>query len=71
MAVIERLRIWYRGRYVPPPPIDHESIVIFGNGHYEQPPLAKMLGVLGRFYIAHWQWVIGTVLAVIAIVVAL
>jgi hypothetical protein len=71
MGIVQKLKNWYRGRYVPPPPFDSDSIVIFGLGHYEQPPLAKLLGVLGRFYLAHWQWIIGTALAIIGIVVAL
>ena len=72
MAIVEKLKDWYRGRYVPPPPNDPNSQVIFLSlGHYEQPALAKILGTLGRFYLAHWQWIIGTVLAVIAIIVAL
>jgi hypothetical protein len=26
--------------------------------HYEPPALAKALRVLGRFWIAHWKWII-------------
>ena len=44
---------------------------MFLTGYYEQPALAKVLGVLGRFWLAHWQWIIGTVLAIIGLVVAL
>ena len=71
MRIVERLKAWYRGKYVPPLPDDPNSQVFFLSlGHYEQPALAKLLGTLVRFYLAHWQWVIGTVLAVIGIIVA-
>jgi hypothetical protein len=30
-----------------------------------------MLAALGRFWIAHWQWIIGTAIAIIAIIVSL
>ena len=71
MAITEKIKSWYRGRYVPPPPTDSSSSLFFLSGHYEQPMLAKLLGSIGRFYLAHWQWVIGTALAIVGIVVAL
>jgi hypothetical protein len=69
MALRERFTEWYRGRWVPPPPPGRH--VVFLMGHYEQPRLARILGVLGRFWLAHWQWIIGTALVIIGIVVAL
>ena len=61
---IDRLREWYRGRYVPPPRDDpHSSMVFLGPGYYEQPPLAKLLGALGRFWLKHWQWIIAVIVA--------
>ncbi|WP_057162668.1 hypothetical protein [Lysobacter sp. Root916] len=71
MAIIEKLKEWRRGRYIPPPPSDPSNQIFFLSlGRYEQPVLAKLLGALGRFYLAHWQWIISTALAVIAIIVA-
>jgi hypothetical protein len=56
MQVIEKTKGWYRGRYVPPPPNDPDSSLVFiSPGHYEQPILAKTLGVIGRFWLAHWK----------------
>lgn len=40
-------------------------------GHYEQPVLAKWLGLLGRSWLAHWQWIIGTSLAIVGLWLAL
>jgi len=72
MSIIERLKSWYRGAYVPPPENDPNSRVIFiSPGHHQQPALAKFIGIVGRFYLAHWQWIIATTLAVLALVVAL
>lgn len=72
MGVKTRLRAWYRGKYVPPPPNDpNSSIVFISPGHYEQPALARLLNMVGRFCLAHWQWVTGTLLAVIGILLSL
>lgn len=72
MNLAERLREWYRGRYVPPRPNDPNSpIIVISLGHYEQPVLAKCLGALGRFWLAHWQWIIGTSLAIIGLFLTL
>jgi hypothetical protein len=72
MKLIDKIKDWYRGEYVPPPEDDPDSsIVIVSLGYYEQPPLAKFLAMIGRFWLSHWQWIIGTVLAVVAIIVAM
>jgi hypothetical protein len=72
VRLVEKIKTWYRGRYVPPPPNDPGSPIVFiSPGHYEQPMVAKILGVVATFWLKHWQWIIGTVLAVAAIVVAL
>jgi hypothetical protein len=72
MAIIEKIKAWYRGRYVPPPRNDLRSELQFCSvGHYEQPALAKLLKAVGLFWLAHWQWIIGTAIAVIGILVAL
>lgn len=66
MNLIATLREWYRGKYVPPPPNDPDSPVVFVSaGHYEQPLGARALGLLGRFWLAHWKWIITTALAVL------
>ena len=48
---LQKVKEWYRGRHVPPPPPDPGSRVMFLDlGHYEQPAAAKLLGVVGRFW---------------------
>lgn len=71
-SVKQRVLDWYEGTYVPPPPNEPGSPIIFiSAGHYEQPPLAKALKWLGNFWLKHWQWIIGTVIGVIGIVVSI
>jgi hypothetical protein len=72
MSLIQKIKDWYRGKYVPPPKNDPNSGVVFiSPGYYEQPLLAKIIGGLCHFYLKHWQWVIGTMIAIIGIIVAL
>lgn len=72
MELVEVLKNWYQGRYVPPRPNDPGSLLfIVGLGHYERPLLAKVLSGIARFYMAHWQWLVGTVISVIGILAAL
>ena len=60
---------WYRGKYIPPPKNEPNSpIVIVSWGHYEKTPLAKLLGIFFKFWIDHWKWIIGTTIAVIALI---
>lgn len=72
MNSAEQIREWYRGKYIQPRPNDPNSpIVVISPGHYEQPLLAKCFGALGRFWLAHWQWIIGTSLAIIGLLLTL
>jgi len=62
MGFVQRTKDWYRGPYVPPPPPGRH--IVFLTGHHEQPRLAQVLGTLGRFWLSHWQWIIGTGIAI-------
>lgn len=71
MRLIEKIKNWYQGKYVPPPPNDPNSLIVrFSAGHYEQPVIAKILKMIGQFWIAHWKWIIGIVIAIAGIVVS-
>jgi hypothetical protein len=61
MKIIAKIKEWYRGRYVPPSN-DLRSALVFISGHYDQPILAKALGILGRFWLAHWKWIVPTII---------
>ena len=68
MPPIDRLRNWYRGRYVPPPPNDPDSDLVFiSPGHYEQPIAARLLGGIARFSAVNWKWLISIVLAALGV----
>ena len=72
----DRVKQWYRGKYIPPPPNDPGSPVVFVSlGHYEQPILAKILRFLakilrslGKFWMKNWKWIMGTAIALFALI---
>lgn len=67
--VLHRFSEWYQGTYIPPPPNDpYSNIVFISTGHYEQPPLAKILRMLFQFWLDHWKWIIGVAVAILAII---
>jgi len=71
VALTERIRKWYRGKYVPPPPNEPNSpIVIVRGGDYEQPILAKLLRILGQFWLRNWKWIITTGIVVLFALIA-
>jgi len=66
-----RIKTWWRGRYIPPYHDPTGALVVISPGHYERPIIARICIAVGKFWLAHWQWTIGTIIAVIALVVAL
>lgn len=66
----QRLKHWWRGEYIKP-----SLGEIFGEEEpkepFRRPYFVRCLYTMGRFWLAHWQWIIGTALAIIAIIVAL
>ncbi|MBZ9820297.1 hypothetical protein [Mesorhizobium sp. CA4] len=70
MAFKQRISGWYQGKYVPPQN-DHSSGIIILMGSYERHWTARLAQVLADFWLAHWQWTIGTTLAIIAIYVGI
>ena len=69
MSILQKLKEWYRGRYIPPEN-DPNSGLFFIQGDYDRPWVARAADLLIRFWLEHWQWIIGTVLAIIAIFVS-
>ena len=59
--IAERIAKWYRGPFIA-----HDSPV-FTSGHHEPPLLARILRAVAR----EWKWLIGTAVAIVAIVVKL
>ncbi len=69
-AIIERIRAWYRGCYVPPRRPDPEDLVVrVSGGHYEQPLPARILRWISRWTAAYWQWLIPILIMLLALLV--
>jgi hypothetical protein len=67
-GITESIANWYKGKYIPPPDNDPSSSIVFLSlGHYKQPLLAKILGAIGRFIATEWKWLLGFILAVLAL----
>lgn len=63
-----RIAAWYEGTYVPPPANDVVgSLVIISTGHMARPWLARALDAVGRFWLAHWQWIIGILVVLLGL----
>ncbi len=63
-----KIKEWYKGKYIPPKLTQYSSITVLDTGGYKRPFIAKYLIVLKKFWIRHWQWIIGTILAVLALI---
>ncbi|TAJ98219.1 hypothetical protein EPO44_11980 [bacterium] len=65
----QKLKGWWRGEYIKP-----SLAEIFGEEEskerFRPPYFVRSLYAMARFWLAHWQWIIGTALAIIAIIVA-
>jgi len=62
----KRIANWYRGPFVPPDNSPGSLVARFG--HHEPPLLAKILRRIGRIVATDWKWLIGTAIAIVAIV---
>ena len=70
MSLIDRIEKWYEGEFVPHENEPHVAIVIIG-GTYKRHWTAKTVRTVLRFWLNHWQWTIGTLLAVCGLAIAL
>lgn len=60
--LLQRLRKWitdwWEGEYVPPPPNDpHSSIVFISIGFYRRHWTARAVSASADFYLRHWQFI--------------
>lgn len=64
IRVRDRIKNWYQGECVPPPPNDPSSGLIFLRGDtYKKSSSAVLATVLVEFWSKHWQWTIGLIAA--------
>jgi len=62
---IGKIRSWYQGTYVEPQN-DPRSMFVFMTGTYRRHWTARCARVFVEFYLRHWQWVWGTIVALVA-----
>jgi hypothetical protein len=64
--LIESVANWYHGKYIPPynPP---GSGIIVMIGHYERHWTARAVRAVGGFVATEWKWLLGFVVAVLAV----
>jgi len=65
----ETLKGWWKGTYVPPPPNDPNSaVVFFSPGSYQLHWSSKAAHVVADFWMKYWQWCLGFGLAVVGLI---
>jgi hypothetical protein len=50
---------------VPPTTAELFDKPIPGEGHFEAPFFARIINGIKKFWLAHWQWIIGTFVAIV------
>jgi len=70
MSLRGRIENWYEGEFVHYEDDPHDSVVVIG-GIYKRHWTSSVARMLARFWINHWQWTIGTVLAICGLAIAL
>jgi len=65
MKLWAKIGAWYRGTY-DPGEYDPTRGVVIRPGRRDRPALAKLLDVLGHFWLEHWKWIIPTGIATAA-----
>lgn len=69
-TISQRIEKWYEGEFIPP---DNKpgDLVVRVMGHYERPPLARLIARAIAFYLTHWKWLITTVIALAAVAIVI
>jgi hypothetical protein len=62
------VRDWYEGKFVPHEN-DPDSNLRFIGGDYERHWTARVARVLIAFWLEHWKWIIGVIVALAALIV--
>jgi len=62
--MFEKIHRWYEGEYKPPK--DHGPLVML-MGHYERHWTARLTTWLIVFWLREYKWIIGTIIAIVAV----
>lgn len=66
MSIIDKIKAWYAGKYVPPKN-NPNSDLVFINGHYERHWTASLARVIIEFYLREWRWFWGILVAIVSV----
>ncbi|SFZ81330.1 hypothetical protein SAMN02983003_0440 [Devosia enhydra] len=69
-TLFQRISDWYEGKMIPHDNLPASEVFFFG-WYYERHWTANVARVLFTFYLAHWQWLIGTIIGVAGLWVAI
>lgn len=68
----EAMKRWWAGEYVPPPPNDPNSSIIFlSPGEYKRHWSSRAAHTLVDFYLKEWKWLLPFLVGLVAAIVAL
>jgi len=65
MKIIQKIKNWRRGKYIPPTTSELFDQPISGEGHFKPSLFARIINGIGKFWVKHWQWIITTCIAII------
>ena len=68
--LIEKIRKWYEGEYIPSEN-DPDSSVVFVGGYYKRTSLASITRAVVEFHSKEWKWAIPVYLTIAGLIVAL
>lgn len=66
--MFSRIKTWWCGKLGPTLNDPSAPYVIIGPGHYDRPWPAKVWLHVAKFWSIHWKWIIGTAIALIALI---
>jgi len=62
--IIQKIKEWYRGEYIPPPANDANSGIVFVSPGYYEPSLsAKIVRALAGFWRRNWRTLLSIIVA--------
>lgn len=65
----QKIKAWYEGEYIPGQRDPHASF--WEMGYYRRHWTARFASWLLSFWLREWKWIIGTVLAIIGLIIGL
>lgn len=70
MKIIEKIKNWRCGSYIPPTTAELFDQPIPTGGHFKPPIVVRAINGIGSFFQKNWKWIIRTILIVIGLYIA-